>query len=212
MKKKFFTIFFTFLKKIFTTCSENWTHKLTVIWNSSCCSRDPPPKNVLLWEYLTMALSFIFQFQIVPFASFLFWGTIWPHSYCTVVWKLVELSIFVFPFIDGLKRLLHFLLFKLMIDLLVTCLLGLRLFSKKWGSVHFSLKTRKVGKMEGWRLLRKSNLGLLLIFVFVNLRNTITQGIHKIKFKVKFKFHIYIYIYTIYSKPLCQCALVFQIC
>ena len=94
-----------------------------------------------------------------------------------------------------MKRLLHFFLFKLMIDLLVTCLLGLRLFSKKWWSVHFSLKTRKVGKMEGWRLLRKSNLGLLLIFVFVNLRNTITQGIHKVKFKVKFKFHIYIYIY-----------------
>ena len=97
-----------------------------------------------------------------------------------------------------MKGLLHFLLFKLMINLLVTCLLGLRLFSKKWGSVHFSLKNRKVGKMEGWRLLRKSNLGFLLIFVFVNLGNTIIQCIHKVKFKVKFKFHIYIYIYIYY--------------
>ena len=40
----------------------------------------------------------------------------------TVVYKLVELYIFIFPFINGLKKFLHFFHFNLMKNLLVTCL------------------------------------------------------------------------------------------
>ena len=48
--------------------------ELRVIWNSSCCSKETPSKNVRLWQYVAMKLSFIFKFQLVPFASTLILG------------------------------------------------------------------------------------------------------------------------------------------
>ena len=49
-------------RKIEVIVSENRTHKLGVIWNSSCCSKGRPYKIVQLWQCLVIKLSFIFQF------------------------------------------------------------------------------------------------------------------------------------------------------
>ena len=37
-------------KQIFATGLENVTHKLRLAWNSSCCFKETPSKNVQLWQ------------------------------------------------------------------------------------------------------------------------------------------------------------------
>ena len=56
------------------TSPENCTHKLRLIWNSLCCSKETPSKNVQLWQFTVMKLSFTFEFQIVSFAFRLLLG------------------------------------------------------------------------------------------------------------------------------------------
>ena len=120
--------------------------------------------------------------------------------------KLNNIVYFIFPSTIVLKKLLfHFLHFKLMIALSVTCGiivicsnknvkqvflinhslifptlqrgwgLDFCLLSKKWGRVHFSPKTGEVGK-KGRTLLTENNLFLLVIFVFINPRSITIQG------------------------------------
>ena len=56
--------------------------------------------------------------------------------------------------------------------------LQLCLFSKKWGRIYVSTKKGEVGVTEQeWRLLRESNLWLLLVFVFIDPRNITIPGI-----------------------------------
>ena len=71
------------------------------------------------WQYPAIILSFIFEFQLLPFAFILILGTLWSHSYSSLKtgWTLY----FIFRFINSLTNFLHFLHFKLIINLLVTC-------------------------------------------------------------------------------------------
>ena len=52
----------------------NLTHKLRLISNSLCCSKETHSKYVLLWQYLAMKFSFIFEFQLVHFPFSLIFG------------------------------------------------------------------------------------------------------------------------------------------
>ena len=50
-----------------------------------------PPNMYCVRQHFYMKLSFIFQFQLVPFALILFWRrSLWFHSYC-VVWNQFQL-------------------------------------------------------------------------------------------------------------------------
>ena len=60
--------------------------------------------------------------------------------------KFKDFAYFIFPFINGLKNLSHFLHFKLMITLSVTCLLIINVFLILVNDTFSSLKG-EVGKI-----------------------------------------------------------------
>ena len=61
-------------KYIFATASENLTHKLRLGIHYAA-QRKPPCKNAQLWQNLAKKyLSYIFEFQLVPFAFSLILG------------------------------------------------------------------------------------------------------------------------------------------
>ena len=97
----------------FATASENWSHKLKMIWNSSCCSNGTPSKNVQLWQYFVVKLFFIFQYELVPSAFILLFGDFdLILIVTTVVLKTGWICIFYVSLYQWLDKVVTFSLFQ----------------------------------------------------------------------------------------------------